>query len=315
MRERGVTKSVFLAAAACLAGLIAAGCAIERADTTPRWSKSRSDRLALFAGIEKLVIAPFRDPAESPGMDADMFARFVANELLPLKRFKVIYPDQLAARVREANRGMAPDKIIDLSRSETDAVNAARTVKADAVLVATVHDFGVYPPKRLAVTFRVYLAGAPHRSCQDMINLTSAGVPQEVPGHLRDKFIWERQWHYDAGRKRTRLRMSGHAHRQEKDRGFGEEIAYYSTTKFLGFVAADISGKLYKDSQWYKSGAGRALARKHGIDYRNLSGTRSGGSGYTVGSSDHGTGKGRSSRPSPSRSRSNLGASSSGVRR
>ncbi len=273
--------------AAVLAALIAAGCALERADSTPRWSKSRSERLALFAGVEKLVIAPFRDPAESPGMDADMFARFLANELLPLKRFKIIYPEQLAAAVREANRERAGGEIIDLSRSELDAVHAARMVKADAVLVATIHDFGVYPPKRLAVTFRVYLAGALHRSFRDIRDMTDAGVPQEIPGPLRDKFIWERQWHYDAVGKRTRSSMTGYAHRHEKDRGFGQEIAYYSTTKFLSFVAADVSSKLYRDSRWYRSRAGGTLARKHGIDYKNLS-RETGGSGYTTGSSDRG---------------------------
>ncbi len=290
-----------------LGAVVALGCIrVERSDTTPRWSKSRNERLALFAGVEKLAIATFRDPGKTPGMDPAKFARLVAGEMLALKRFKIIFPRQLVTAAKHQNevltaraltekREPGADEIIDLLRSDLDAVHAARAAGADAVLVASIHDFEVYPPKRLAVRFRVYLSGAPQRSFEEIIHMSDAGVPMEIGGSLRDKFIWERQWHYDAGRKRTRSRMTWDAHKYEKNRGFGEEIAQYSTPRFLGFVAADISGLLLKDSQWYRSHAGAKLASKHGIDYSSLRGA-SGGSGYRPGDGDYGVGRGGRSR-------------------
>jgi len=306
-----------------LGAAVATGCRVERSDTTPRWSKSRNERLALFAGVEKLAVAAFRDPGKTPGMDPEEFARLVADELLALKRFKIIFPRQLSAAARQENlvikaraltekREPGEDEVIDLLRSDLDAVHAARAAGADAVLVASVHDFEVYPPKRLAATFRVYLSGAPQRAFQEIIQMSDAGVPLEIGGSLRDRFIWERQWHYDAGRKRTRTSMTWHARKHEKDRGFGYEISQYSTPRFLGFVASDIGGMLLKDSQWYRSNAGAKLARRHGIDYDGLRGP-SGGSGYRPGDGDYGVGRGRGSRGRSSKL--NLGSSSRGVGR
>jgi hypothetical protein len=296
-----VKRAALLAAAlAPLALLPLLGCRVERADSKPRWNESRPTRLALFAGVEKLAVAPFRDPGKSEGLDAEKFANLVANELLRVKRFRVVYPRGVIAAAREANREMSlrsggktsEDEIIRLERSELDAVHAARAAGADAVLVGRVHDFDVYPPKRLAVTFRVYLCAAPRRSFADIVRMSDAGVPLEIGGELREKFIWERQWHYDTSRKGERMGMTWHARKHEKTRGFGDEIFYYSTNKFLAYVSSEVSGRLYADSLWYRSGSGRRLARAHGIDYNNLGPAGNGGSGYRPDRADDGVAPG-----------------------
>ncbi|MHC4915752.1 MAG: hypothetical protein ACYTGB_09690 [Planctomycetota bacterium] len=276
--------------------LLALGCAACRpgfSDSYPRWNRSREQRLAFFGGVEKLAVAPLRDPAGRQGMDPDLFARLMADQLMPYKRFKIIYPEQLVAAAEQANReelarrGPAgEDDLIDLDRSELDAVEAGRAAGADAVLVGTIHDFEVYPPKRLSVTFRVYLCGRPRRSAADVMRMTDDGVPPEIGGALRNQFVWERQRHYDASRKGTRLDMTLHASKHEKDRGYGDEIFYYSTEKFLGFVAAQNAGMLYWDSLWYRSLPGQRLIEKHKLSFGDLAPV--GGSGFMPGDSERG---------------------------
>lgn len=289
-------RRALLLVLAPLAALSFAGCRPVRKVTYPRWR----DRLARFAEIEKLAIAPVRDQSGKLGKYEDVFPRLLADEIVPYKRFKMIYPKQLAAAAEQANRELiqrarserrtpAEDEIIDLSRSELDAVHAARAAGADAVLVVTVHTFKIYPPKRLAVTYRVYTCAAPHRSFEDIIRMTDAGVPLEISAPLREKFIWERQEHYDTERKGTRLDMHLHSRKHEKTRAFGSEIFYYSTEKFLAFVSAQLSGKLYRDSLWYRSNTGRNVARKHGLHRGKLAGGGSGGSGFELGHGQRGT--------------------------
>ena len=275
--------------------LLAAGCKPERAETFPDWSRSRAERLALFAGVEKLAVVTFRDPADSPGLSPELFARLAADELVPFRRFKVIYPADVAAAVEEANRetraragsarqSAAADELIDPERSELDAVAAGRAAGADAVLVAAVHDFEVYPPKRLAVTFRVYLCAAAQRSLAEVVRMTDDGVPAEVPAKLRERFVWERQVHYDSGRKGTRMDMSWHARKHEKTRGFGDEVFYYATEKFLAFAANEMAGALYGDSLWYTSAAARRAARAPSPD----AGAARTSSGFKPGGDDRG---------------------------
>ena len=278
------------------ASLLALGCAACRpgySDRYPRWNKSREKRLALFGGVEKLAVAPLRDPAGRRGMDPDLFARLMADSLVPYKRFKVIYPRQVREAAERANReaparagAAGEDGRIDLERSELDAVHAAREAGADAVLVGTVHDFEIYPPKRLSVTFRVYLCAEPRRSFEDILHMTDDGVPAEIGGSLRSQFIWERQRHYDSGRKGTRLDMTLHAHKHEADRGYGDEIFYYSTEKFLSFTSAQVAGMLYWDSLWYRTLPGREVTRSHRLDFGDLAPRR--GSGYRAGDSENG---------------------------
>jgi hypothetical protein len=286
--------------AAILTVLAAAGCGrIERADNRKIWNRTKPERFALFADVEKLAVAPFMDPGVHDGLDAEKFANLVADELVSYKRFRVIYPRQVREAAAEHNRDPrrladGRDERIDLDRSELDAVAAGRYAGADAVLVARIHDFKVYPPKRLAMTFRIYVAGQPHRSYKEIMRMTEAGVPAEIGGALREKFIWERQASYMADRKNTRLGMSFHAHKHERDRGFGHEIVYYSTEKFLTYVSAETCGRLYRDAQWYKSHSGKKVARKHGIDYRQLRAERARGSGFGPGAGDDGVGRGSS---------------------
>ncbi len=285
-----------LLAAASLAALCFAGCRPVRKARFPRWR----DRLARFAEIEKLAVAPLRDESGKLGRYEDVFSRLLADEIVPYKRFKMIYPKQLAAAAEQANlelvkransEGRTPDedKRIKLGRSALDAVHAARAAGADAVLVVTAHTFKIYPPKRLAVTYRVYACAAPHRSFDNIRRMTDAGVPQDISGPLRDKFIWERQEHYDTERKGTRLDMYLHSRKHEKTRAFGSEIFYYSTEKFLAFVSARLAGRLYRDSLWYRSNAGRNVARKHGLHRGKLASGGSSGSGFEPGHGERGT--------------------------
>jgi hypothetical protein len=279
-----------------LAAVCAAGCKPERRETYPEWTASRTERLLLFARVEKLAVAPVRDPGARPGLDPVVFARLLADELAALKRFKVIYPEQVVeaaettnreaeVRARAGRRALTGDEIVDLERSEADAVNAARQAGAQAVLVASVHDFEVYPPKRLAVTFRVYLCAAAERGFADVIRMTDAGVPLEVPGTLRESFVWEQQRRYDAGRKGDRTDMAWHARKHERSRGFGDEVFYYSTGKFLSYVSAETADDLFRDAQWYRGQSGRRAAAARGL-VLPLDGP--GTSGFGLGSGERG---------------------------
>ncbi len=289
-------RRVTLLAAATLAVLAFAGCRPRRTAKFPKWR----DRLARFADIEKLAIAPVRDDSGKLGKYAEVFPRLLADEIVPYKRFKVIYPQQLAAAAKQANleltkrarnerRTPADDEKIELGRSALDAVYAARAAGADAVLVATVNSFEIYPPKRLSVTYRVYACAAPHRSFEDIIRMTDDGVPLEIRTPLREKFIWERQEHYDTDGKGTRLDMHLHSRKYEKTRGFRDEIFYYSTAKFLSFVSARLGADLYRGSLWYRTHTGRQVARKHGLPYGKVAASGSGGSGFQPGHGERGT--------------------------
>lgn len=285
-----------LLAAALLATLSFAGCRPRRAARFPKWR----DRLARFADIEKLAVAPVLDHSGKLGKYAEVYARLLADGIVPYKRFKVIYPQQLAAAERQANlemvkransegRTLDEDKRIKLGRSELDAVHAARAAGADAVLVTIVNSFEIYPPKRLSVTYRIYACATAHRSFENIIRMTEAGVPLEIPGPLREKFIWERQEHYDTEGKGTRLDMNLHGRKYENTRGFGSEIFYYSTAKFLSFVSARLGADLYRGSLWYRTHTGRQVARKHGLRYGKMAVGGPGGSGFEPGHGERGT--------------------------
>lgn len=86
----------------------------------------------------------------------------------------------------------------------------------------------------------------------DVIRMSEAGVPLEVPISLRDKFIWERQKHYDSLRKNALTGLEWHARKHGDNTGFGDEIFYYSTERFLGFVADEITSVLCEDANRYK---------------------------------------------------------------
>lgn len=245
-----------------LALLLAAGC--ERPQQYPRWEQSRAERLALFADVEKLAVVPFRDESGGRDLDAARLTEIFADEIVRRARFKVLYPPEVLAAAEQSNRealeraraekrAPAADELIALARSELDAVAAGRAAGADAVLVGRVSSFDPYPPKRLALTVRVYLCAAPRPSAWDMIEMTDDGVPVEITSpRLRERFIWERQKHYSADRKNTQTGMDWYARKFERIRGFGDEVFYYSTDKFLCFVAWDITDILYDEAQWYK---------------------------------------------------------------
>ena len=254
-----------LAPLAALAAVLAAGC--ERREEYPLSPQSRGERLQLFANVEKLAVAPVRDAAGAPwpkDFGAEQFGTLFADELARRARFMVIYPREVAAAVEAANRAArersqaekrppAEDELIDPARSELDAVAAGRAAGADAVLVATINDFEVYPPKRLALDVRVYLCAAPaSRDALEVIAMSDAGVPLEITGPLRDRFIWQRQKHYDSRRKNTQTGLDWYARHHENATGFGEEIFYYSTERFLGFVASDLTDALRSDANWYR---------------------------------------------------------------
>jgi hypothetical protein len=259
------TPRLLIPVAAVLLALAALPAGCEPAEKYPRWSQSRQERLRLLAEVEKVAVVPFRDDsgAEWPGdFGPEQFARLMADEVVRRARFKVIYPRELLAAVEGANREAlerarsekrtpAEDEVIDLQRSELDAVTAGRAAGADAVLVATINDFEVYPPKRLALTMRLYLCAAPTGSAAEIIAMSDAGVPLEVPAGLRDRFIWERQRHYDSLSKSAQFSMGWYARKHGSTTGFGEEIFYYSTEKFFGFVAHELGEGLYADAQLY----------------------------------------------------------------
>lgn len=242
--------------------MAACGCWLERKPDYPKWR----DRVELFADVEKLAVAPVREngriewPRE---IGAEQFAVIFADEVVRQARFRVIYPRNLLAAVEEANRETllrcqtesrppAADEIIKLERSEEDVVAAGRAAGADAVLVVTVNDFEAYPPKRVALNVRVYFCATPPRDAQDMIRMSEAGVPLEVPAALRDKFIWERQKHYDSLRKNTQTGMESYAGKHAGNTGFGAELFPNSTDRFLRFVAYDLTGILCSDANRYK---------------------------------------------------------------
>jgi hypothetical protein len=297
--------AVLAAAAAAFLAALPAGC--ERAEHFPVWTKSQEQRLMLFADVEKLAVIPFRDASGAAwpkDFDANKFSKLFADEIIRRARFKVIYPSEIAAFVVQANqetlararlekRAVTEDEIIVLGRTEADAVAAGRAAGVDAVLVVTIHDFDPYVPKRLALTVRVYLCGTPNRAAMDIIAMSDAGVPSEVPSTVRDRFIWERQKHYDSLRKNTRTGMDWEGRKHTGDTGFGDEIFRYSTERFMGFVSADLTDSLEGDSRWYE---GR-LARAGGEPARFARGGGAGAlyepgsAGYTQEHGEHGTGR------------------------
>ena len=250
-----------LLAAALVAVL--GGCMLpEREASYPKWR----DRNELFADVEKLAVVPVREGGRIDwpmNFGAGQVGVLFADELVRHARFKVIYPREVLAAVDVTNRetlarcqveglAPAPEDIIDLARGDEDVLAAGRAVGADAVMVVTINDFEVYPPKRLAIGVRVYLCAKPSRRALDVISMSDAGVPMEVPVALREKFIWERQKHYDSLRKNAQSGMDWYARKHGSNTGFGEEIFYYSTERFLGFVAADLSEILAVDANRYK---------------------------------------------------------------
>lgn len=290
-----------LAAAIVMA---ACGCWRERTPDYPKWR----DRLELFANVEKLAVAPVREngriewPRE---FGAEQFAVIFADEVTRRARFKVIYPRNLLAAVEDSNRETmllcqkesrppTDGEIINLERSEEDVVAAGRAAGADAVLVITVNDFEVYPPKRLALGVRVYLCATPTREALDVIRMSEAGVPLEVPTALRDKFIWERQKHYDSLRKNTQTGMEWYARKHGGNTGFGEELFPNSTDRFLRFVADDLTAILCDDANSYKRRAWFGLGPKPAAP-DPARGARpndeKGASGFELGHGEHGVRK------------------------
>lgn len=292
-------RKLLTAAAAIALAALTAGC--EPQEKYPRWSQSRQERLRLLAEVEKVAVAPFRDEsgAEWPAdFGPEQFARLMADEVVRRARFKVVYPGELLAAVEGANRetlsraraekrAPAEDEVIDLKRSELDAVAAGRAAGADAVLVAAIKDFEVYPPKRLALVMRLYLCAAPTSSSAEIIAMSDAGVPLEVPAALRDKFIWERQRHYDSLSKSAQFSMDWYARRHGQSTGFGEEIFYYSTEKFFGFVAYELGEGLYADAQRYRSAPVAAAAAGAGPGHSPTA-ADSRGSGFEPGNGESG---------------------------
>lgn len=248
--------AIFLAAAA--------GCNGERAPEYPKWK----DRVELFRDIEKLAIVPVRESGKMQWpkeFGPEQLGTLFADEIVRRARFKVIYPRDVLAGIERANietrakavadnRPLGRDDVIDLARSEEDVTAAGRAVGADAVLVITVSDFDPYPPKRLALTMRVYICAAPvSQDFRDILEMSDAGVPLDVPAALRERFIWERQKHYDSRRKNVQTGLEWHAAKHSDNTGFGDEIFYYSTEAFLGFVADELSAILCSDANRYKS--------------------------------------------------------------
>lgn len=258
-----------LTAAAAVLAVLPAGC--ERTEHYPEWTKSREQRLLLFSDVEKLAVVPFVDASGAAwpkDYDAARFSKQFADEIVRRARFKVVYPSEVAARAVQANRevlararmakkALAEDDVIVLNRSEADAVAAGRAAGADAVLVGTIHDFDPYVPKRLALTVRVYLCKKLDRSAMEIIAMSDAGVPLEVPSAVRERFIWERQKHYDALRKNARTGMDWHSRKYVGDTGYGDELVRNSTERFMNFVATELTDALEGDSRWYESRVAR----------------------------------------------------------
>jgi len=297
-------RSRHFALIAAAATILLAGC--ERSEQYPRWNRSREQRLLLFAEVEKLAVVQCRDlsRAEWPeGLGPDQYAKLFADEIARRARFKVIYPHEVMTKVEQANRDMLeqlrrdkrslkPEDVIDIGRSEDDAAAAGQVVGADAVLVITIDDFDPYPPKRIGLTARVYLCRAAAPAGLEIIQQSDAGVPLEITGALREKFIWERQKYYDTRRKNTQEGLDWFARKHTDFAGYGGERGYYVTENFLGFVAYDLTDLLYDDAQWYKSHKPREprdiLAPRNG-----LPGEPEGRSGYDLGHGEHGTNRTR----------------------
>ncbi len=276
-----------------------AGCKVERGDTFPKYR----DRVELFSEIEKLAIVPVRENgrvAWPKDYGAEQFSVLFAEKIVAHRRFKIVYPQNLLVSVDEANREMtvrclqenrkpAAGDLIDLGRSDEDAVAAGRAAGADAVMVVTINDFEVYPPKRIALDVRIYMCGAPSRNAMDIISMSEAGVPAEIPAALREKFIWERQKHYDSLRKNAQTGMDWHASKYGGTTGFGDEVFYYSTEKFLDFVAEDLTDILCADADRYRlkrwlGGAGK----DPGPSARGVRPDGGGESGFESEQSEHG---------------------------
>jgi hypothetical protein len=293
-------RSRHFAILAATAALCACGCSLERSPDYPKWR----DRVELFSAVEKLAVVPVREGARiawPKDFDAGQFTAIFADEIVRHARFKVIYPRDVLASVEQANRetlarcraekhSPTQEEIIDLARTEDDAVAAGQAAGADAVLVVTVDDFEVYPPKRLALRARVYLCAAPSREALDVIQMSEAGVPLEVPVALREKFIWERQKHYDSLRKSAQTGMEWYARKHGGNTGFGEEVFYYSTERFLGFVADDLSGILCDDANRYKRRSWLGGVKKTAPS-APAAGPAEGGSGFEPEHGEHGVGR------------------------
>ena len=207
------------------------------------WSASRIERLRMFAHIDSIAVAPVLNDTGLDHLDVPLLEQAIVNQLIATHRFReVIGPG--AMRLRMQARG------INLSSENIAALAGALTaVKTDAILLVTVRDYDPYPPPRITLRMRLFATPRTVQKGFDPISMTDDGVPSDVPGSLRRRFVWAWDRVLDTGHLAVRQDVAAYAWQHAPDAWSGDaETFVRAMGRFFKFAANQAAMRLRSDA-------------------------------------------------------------------
>lgn len=177
-----------------------------------------------FQDVKTVAVFPFvnETPAQVDGME---FAEIFSTELVKFPGFKVIRPNIVAARAMEQNAKL--DSVSDL-------LKFGRTLKADAVIVASITDFDPYRPPRIALSIQMFRVE--HSStARDINTMVQSATWSHRPMQLRNEdapyVIAATEEVYDSHNSSVRDEVQAYADSQNMD-----DYGYINGTQFLAIT-------------------------------------------------------------------------------